>query len=438
MTAMPDGRQRRRSGKPVAARSNEERIKRIKRKANPWRRRVARLLIQFGLLAALVGGAVVGVRAVLEVQNRIELPRGGPVTTVIRSTTIELTLATSTPPASAASASTLPVSTLPVSTPPVSTPPVGSAPVGSAPAGNGVSSSQGPLTGTVTIDPVSGAFEFSGEDGGLQDGITIAGRLDSALFIRSATTAGAWLAPADPATDPLEASLVARVIEVARAVADAASIDEILTDPVRDRYVTLLAAESSDDTLFGAATRYDLEIDTERFARDYPLRWRAFATGAVLGASDQAPLPISVELADDGLLVAVDAGSVGWAWRRVSSSTDPFVPDVLVPDPSTYTIRAACTSADGTAIWQTTFPSCQEALDAARGIAEQTGVTTGLIQAGVAGAEVGSRIDDSVARLCAAMEDPTELAQVEPWQAPFGSALVAAGVCVGDPTVLTS
>jgi hypothetical protein len=289
------------------------------------------------------------------------------------------------------------------------------------------------IAGTVTVDPATGAFEFIGADGGPQDGTEIAGRLDIAVLVRSAATGGTWRAAVG---DGIEGVTVAAVVDAVRTVADATGVTEILTDAVRERYVSLVAVEEIADDPLGPTTRYDLEIDTERFADEFPLRWRAFTTGAIPGAGRASPLPVSVRLTTDQVLVAVDADAVGWSWRRVAWSADPFVPAALIPDPSTYTIRAACTSEDGTVFWQTTFASCDEALAIARDLAAQTGATTALVEAGVVEAELGSRIDRTVARLCAAVENPAELTPVEVWEAQYGSALVNAAVCVGDVTVL--
>jgi hypothetical protein len=225
------------------------------------------------------------------------------------------------------------------------------------------------------------------------------------------------------------------VLAAISAVADASTVDEVLTEVVRARYVTLLDAESVTEAL-GPATRYDLAIDTERFADEFPLRWRAFTTGAVPGSGTTSPLPLSVRLTDDRMLVAVDAARAGWSWRRASWSVDPFVPEALLPDPSSSTIRAACTTDGGEVYWETPIASCDEALATARGVAEQTGATAALADAGVPGADIGPRIDQTVARLCEAMANPQELVDVEEWEATFGAALVTAGICVGDPTVL--
>lgn len=394
---MEEGSDRSVTGRPATERSNEERIKRIKRKADPWYRRVIRIGIQLGLLVAIIGGVAFVVRAVVESETKIELPPPGGGDGVIRSTTITLTLG----------------------------PPTDSAP-GVPPSGPGVA-------GTVIVDPATGAFEFSGSADGPQRGLDIAGRLGIATFVRSTSTGGEWRVVIPGGVDDASASAVERSV---RAVADAASVDEILTDTVRGRYVTLLAAETIDDERLGRSERFDLEIDTERFADEFPLRWHAFETGAVPGAPATSALPVSVRLSDDRILLEVVADSVGWSWRRLSWSADPFVPAVLVPDPSTYTIRAACTSKDGRLVWETTFASCQEALDAARGLADQTGATTILTDGGLPDAAVTERIESAVPRLCAAMENPFQLTPVDAWEVPFGAALVAAAVCIGDPTIL--
>ncbi|MFZ9042744.1 MAG: hypothetical protein ACO225_13810 [Ilumatobacteraceae bacterium] len=390
---MTDGGDHPSAGDPRAARSNEERIKRIKRKADPWHRRVARWAILIGVVGAVVAGVVVGVRAVIDAQNRIDLPVAGPATAVIRSTTVDLTLVRT---------------------------------VGATVATTAVD-------GTVTVDPTSRAFEFVGRAGGPQDGVEVAGRLGIVSLVRSSETGTAWQ-PA-PTGGPV-ATTVSEVVDAVHAVADALTVDEILTSEVRQRYVTLVAAENVEDDPIGPITAYELTIDTARLADEFPLRWQVFTTRAIPGAGEVSPLPVTVEITDEQVLTAVDAPDIGWSWRRLAWSADPFVPDALIPDQRTYTIRAACTADDGALFWQTTFATCDEALAVAAGVADQTGVRATLIDAGLPDDEIGPKLDLTVARLCTAVEDPTRLTTVEGWERTFGYALVDAAVCVGDPTVL--
>ena len=255
---------------PTWYRTDRERGRSLQRLANPWYRRLARGLVGMAFLAAAGVGVYFAARLVQDFLDRDHLPAEGAEVPTIRSTTIEIR---STTPA----------------------------PV---------------LDGTLTLDAVTGSFEFVGRGTGPQTGMQVASPDGTATYVRRDN--GAWQVA--PAGDQLAADVV-RAVGYLR---DDDSADDILTPTLRRGYVELTdrveVGEGEDELV-----RYEMRLDTASFAENSPLEFAEFANTAIPGVASIRGLVVTITLDDDDVLVQVDDDNTNWAWQRLSYSDQAFV-----------------------------------------------------------------------------------------------------------------
>jgi hypothetical protein len=267
-------------------RSDHARTKSVRRRANPWYRRLGRGVVALTVLAALGFGLYLGAREVQDYVERDRLPSAGVEVPPIRATSFQVR-----------------------------------------------SSSPAPeVDGTLTIDTASRAFEFVGRNGGPQAGIQAVSTGSSTVYIR--VSDGDWRLP-EP-TDPLAGDLN----EVVRYLSDDDTSDAILTNRLRRGYVDL-SEQATEGLGDNELTRYELEIDTEGFSTQYPLQWQEFQDRAIPGVSKTRTLPVIIWLDTDSVLVRVRDEQTNWSWERLTYADTPFSPD----DPAAALLEAT-TEAD--------------------------------------------------------------------------------------------
>jgi len=266
-----------RRGAETWYRTDQDRYKSVRRRANPWYRRLARSVVGFSFLAAAAVGLFFGARAVQDYLDRDRLPAAGVEVPPIRSTSFEIR---STAPA----------------------------PI---------------VDGTLTIDTSSRAFEFVGRGAGVQQGVQVLSIDGSALLIRRGT--GDFLPPG-------AADRVASDVQLAVSyLIDDGTADAILTNRLRRGYVSLeqrTEVGAGDGTL----VQYETRIDTASFADDFPLQAQEFRDSAIPGTARMRSLPVTLTLDSDGVLMGVndpddDETGTNWSWQRLAHSDQPFVPN---------------------------------------------------------------------------------------------------------------
>jgi hypothetical protein len=352
-------------------RTDEERAKSVYRRANPWYRRLARGVIGLAFLGVAVVGAYAAARAVQDYLERDDLPAQGAEVPPFRATSFVVTAA---PPAPA-------------------------------------------VDGTLTLDTETGAFEFVGRATGPQSGLQVVSPDGVAVFVRQG--AGAWRGAGEGDGD------ATAVRTAAGYLADDDSADDILTNRLRRGFVELVdqVDEGSGDEQL---TRYEMTLDTDRFARDFPLQWQEYQSGAVPGSTAGDDVPVTIWLDGDDVLMRVVDEQANWSWERLTYSGQPFQPLDPTDESETRIVQVACVSDDNSIFWQTPFASCDEALVAARAAAGTAGLTDAF-----------DDLDRMVASVCSTMERDDGPVPATADETALATALVDAGVCRGDPTVFT-
>ena len=274
------------------------------------------------------------------------------------------------------------------------------------------------LDGTLTLDADTTAFEFVGRATGAQSGLQVVSPDGVTVYLRVGT--GAWRAAA--ATDA-DAEAVRTAVAY---LADDDSADDILTNRLRRGFVDLLA-EVDEGTGDDRLTRYEMTFDTDRFARDFPLQWQEYRTDAVPGATPGGAVPVTIWLDRNDVLMRVHDEQANWAWERLTYSDQLFRPIDPANDTETRVVQVACVSDDNAIFWQTPLSSCDEALVVAR----EAAVTADV-------ADAFDDLDRTIARLCSTMEREDGPLPATPDEATLAAALVAGGVCRGDPTIFTT
>lgn len=251
-------------------RSDAARATSVHGRANPWYRRIARGLIALCLVGALGVGLYIAGQALRDWLGRDRLPALGVDAADLRSTTF---LVTSTAPAPE-------------------------------------------VTGTITLDTQTGAFEFAGTPGTAQQGIEMVSPDGTTVFVRSRN---GWRPPGaseQPAAD---------VLLAVRYLIDADTTDVLLPNRLRDGFVTLV-----ERTTLGAdeneLTRYEVDIDTARFADRHPLDWTTFRRTAIPGAVSVDAARVTFETDRGNVLVSLADDSSHWRWQRLAYTAEPFRP----------------------------------------------------------------------------------------------------------------
>ena len=357
-----------RPGAATWYRTDEERARSVYRRANPWYRRLARGVIGLAFLGLAAVGVYAGALAVQDYLERDQLPSQGAEVPEIRATSL---LVTSAAPAPA-------------------------------------------VDGTLTLDAATGAFEFVGRATGPQSGLQVVSPDGTTVYLRRGAAPWRAVAAADVDAEAVRTAVTYLV--------DDDSADDILTNRLRRGFVELLAQVdegTGDDRL----TRYEMTLDTEQFARDFPLQWQEFRSGAVPGSTADAAVPVTIWLDQDDVLMRVRDEQTNWVWERLTYSDQPFQPADPTSETDTRIVQVACVSDDNSIFWQTPLASCTEALAVARDAAA------------AAGADGFDDLDRTIARLCSAMEREDGPLPATPAEASLATALVEAGVCRGDPAI---
>ena len=354
---------------PAWYRSDEDRARSVYRRANPWHRRVARGLIGLAFLAVAAVGAYAAARAIQHYLERDRLPAAGADVPDIRATSFLL-------------ASSAPAPT---------------------------------VDGTLTIDAGTLAFEFVGRATGPQSGLQVLSPDGATVYVRQG--AAPWrAATAGDAT-------AAAVRTAVQYLADDDSADDVLTSHLRRGFVDLLAEVEEGRGEHGL-TRYEMELDTAAFARDFPLQWRSYQDDSVPGAVADAAVPVTIWLDAEGVLMRVHDRGANWVWERLTYSDQPFRPVDPAEEAATRIVQVACVSADNTLFWQTPLASCDAALETAREAAVAAGIAAAF-----------DDLDRTVAQLCSSMEREGGPLPATASEARLATVLVEAGVCRGDPTI---
>jgi hypothetical protein len=267
-TAQPTGT----TATPAWYRSDVERSRSVYRLANPWWRRSLRAAVALCLLAIAGVGLYAGARALQRYLDRDRLPDAGVEIPEYRSTVFQLR---STPP--------------------------------------------GPdLSGTLTLDVGTGAFEFIGRPAGGQAGV------------RASSVDGTAVHVSRDGGAPVAETGTTLVRDLRSAIAHLAAVDtadDVLTQTIRDGYAELVdrTTEGDDDT---ALTRYQLTLDTGALAQTHPLEWELFRQEVIPAADGADALAVTIWLDGDGVLVRLRDDTTGWTWERLTYSPEPFAPGV--------------------------------------------------------------------------------------------------------------
>ena len=360
-----------RPGAATWYRSDEERAKSVYRRANPWYRRLARGVVGLAFLGVAAVGAYAGARAIQNYLERDQLPAQGAEVPEIRATSF-VVLAAAPAPA---------------------------------------------VDGTLTLDATTRAFEFVGRATGPQSGLQVVSPDGTTVYVRRG--AAPWRAATDGEGD-------ATAVRTAVAyLANDDSADDILTNRLRRGFVDLLT-EVDEGTGDDRLTRYEMAVDTERFARDFPLQWQEYRSDAVPGAEPIADGRVTIWLDGDAVLMRVEDQQTNWSWERLTYSDQPFRPVDPANEAQTRVVQVACVSDDNSIFWQTPLASCDQALIVARETATSVGVATAF-----------DDLDRTVARLCSTMEREDGPLPATADEAVLADALVEAAVCRGDPAIFT-
>jgi hypothetical protein len=240
--------------------------------ANPWHRRVLRGVIALSVVAAVGLGLFIGIKAVDDYVGREKLPRIGADVPDIRSTTYLI-------------------------------------------------SSRAPgleLSGTLTLDLETEAFEFIGSPEGPQQS-TEALSPDGASFATRASQ-GTWRAATTD--DPL----IATIRQAIPYLLDVDSADDLLEPQLRRGYVDLID-QSELGTAGDSQDVYTVDIDTASYALDYPLQWQVFNKELAPGMAQLENAAFTITIDEDNVLVALDAASSQWAWQRLAYADTSFIPE---------------------------------------------------------------------------------------------------------------
>lgn len=252
-------------------RNDQDRTKSVRRRANPWYRNLARVVVGLAVLTGLTIGTVFVVREIREALRSESLPPAEADTPMIQSTSFEVRSAAPAPD----------------------------------------------VDGTITLDVETGAYEFIGRGSGVQAGIQIVSPSGGSVFVRRDD--GDWQLAAT--TDRVASD----VQSVAALLADDHNVDEILTTEVRDNF-----AEAVDRTEIGSGddqiVRYEVVIDTEAYDDRFPQEFEQFVGEVVPGAAATDDLTITMWIDDENVLVQVRDESGGWSWERLAYSEQPFTP----------------------------------------------------------------------------------------------------------------
>jgi len=252
-------------------RSDQARSKSVRRRANPWYRRLARGVIFLGIVGLLGVGLYYGARELRDYLNRDTLPAQAADVPEFASTTFQ---------------------------------------VRSSPAAPN-------LDGTLTLDVRTRAYEYVGRPAGTHSGTQVVSPGGGEGFIRVGNQPWRRAGSDDPVVD--------EIAEAIPYLIGFDNVDALLTSQMRRGYVDL-DTRVTEGTGRSELTRYEMTFDTREFADDYPLQWLTFTARAIPGIAESPSVPITIWLDVDDLVVRLRDSETNWAWERLAYSDDGFEP----------------------------------------------------------------------------------------------------------------
>jgi hypothetical protein len=256
-----------RSSGPRKYRPESEREALLHRRANPWWRRMLRMLVLLVILGGLLTAGYFGIDALSDYVDRDRLPSPGVDSAEVRSASYRVQF---------------------------------------GPAVGG-------LAGDITVDHASGTFRFQGAAGTDLAGVEIVGDAAGQLALRR--DGGAWELGW---SDPRDSRLVGLAMYL-----DVVDTDDVLTTTWRDGYVSIddrekgVAFAGVDET-----TMYSMLFDGARYSTDHPFQWNEWiATVLPLPtAADDTVLTVWVD--SDGVIRGFENAAAELRWERVTYSSD--------------------------------------------------------------------------------------------------------------------
>ncbi len=248
-------------------RPEAERQALVHRRANPWWRRILRMLVLLVILGGLLVAGYFAVDALADYLGRDRLPAPGVDSAEVQSASYHV----------------------------VSGPEVGG------------------LVGDITVDHGSGTFRFLGAADTDLAGIEIVGDAGGRLALRR--DAGPWeLGWSDP-REPQLKSLVMYLSVV--------DTDDVLTTTWRDGYVSIDDRER-DVPVAGVdeTTMYAMRFDAGRYSTDHPFQWNEWVATVVPLPSALDDTLLTVWVDGDGVIRAFDSPAAALRWDRVTYSGD--------------------------------------------------------------------------------------------------------------------
>jgi hypothetical protein len=250
-----------------AYRPEAEREALVRRRTDPWWRRILRLLVVSAILAGVVIGGYFAVDALVAYLDRDRLPAPGVDSAAVLSASYHVQY-------------------------------------GPVPGG---------LVGDITVDHGSDTYRFQGAADTDLAGVEIVGDAAGRLALRRGE--GSWEAGW---ADPRAQSLVALATYL-----DVVDTDDVLTTTWRDGYVAI----DDRDTGVPAAgveetTMYAVFFDAARYATDHPFQWNEWVATVL-------PLPAAVDdtlvtmwVDDDDVIRRFENAAAEFRWERVTYSGD--------------------------------------------------------------------------------------------------------------------
>jgi hypothetical protein len=248
-------------------RRESERETLVRRRADPWWRRIVRSVLLLVILAAIVIGGYFAVDAFSGYLDRDRLPSPGVDSAEVRSATYH---------------------------------------VQSGPAVGG-------LAGDITVDHGSGTYRFQGAADTDLAGIEIVG--DGAGRLALSRDGGPWeLGWSDQRAQQF-GSLATYL--------DVVDTDDILTTTWRDGYVSI-ESRSTGVPVAGVehTTMYAIVFDAARYEVDHPFQWNEWVATVLPLPAPLDDMLITVWVDDDGVIRAFESAAAQLRWERVTYSGD--------------------------------------------------------------------------------------------------------------------
>ncbi len=250
-------------------RSDQDRHKSVRRRANPWWRRLVRGIIATSIFGALGAGLYFGARELQDYLVRDRLPSLGVELEAYRATSFQIRS-------------------------------IAPAPV---------------LDGTLTLDAVSHTFEFVGSGAGTQAGLQVVSPDGVAMYFRQ--DSGPWTLGT---TDNAAIAALTRVLPFLTSVDTS---DDILPKRLRDGYVELID-RATEGIGADRLTRYQMVFNTSGFNIDHPVQWQSYQNQAIPGLVVDTAVPVWMWTDENSMVVRLRDDKTGWTWERLTYADIPF------------------------------------------------------------------------------------------------------------------